>query len=159
MTATRMHEQIADGTMELFVDDKGTAANTFEEMIEILTRIFTLIRKHNLSLSASKCELFMTTMVFAGTTVGPQGVQPDLSKLTAIVNWKIPEDALGLVGFLGLTGWFCDLVLGYAKKNNHYGTYYGRSTCQRNTLSRFTGRSCPTSNSRNTGQWNTPRLS
>ena len=116
MTATRMHEPIADGTMELFVDDGGTAANTFEEMIERLTRIFTLIRKHNLSLSASKCELFMTTMVFAGATVGPQGVQPDLSKLTAIVNWKTPEDALGLVGFLGLTGWFRDLVLGYAKK-------------------------------------------
>ena len=116
MTATRMHEPIADGTMELFVDDGGTAADTFEEMMEKLARIFTLIRKHNLSLSASKCELFMTTMVFAGATVGPQGVQPDLSKLTAIVNWKVPEDALALVGFLGLTGWFRDLVLGYAKK-------------------------------------------
>ena len=102
--------------MELFVDDGGAAANTLDEMLEKLTRIFTLIRKHNLSLSASKCELFMTNMVFAGTSVGPKGVQPDLSKLTAIVNWKIPEDALGLVGFLGLTGWFRDLILGYAKK-------------------------------------------
>ena len=116
MTATRMHEPIADGTMELFVDDGGTAADTFEEMMEKLTRIFTLVRKHNLSLSASKCELFMTTMVFAGASVGPKGVQPDLSKLTAIVNWKVPEDALALVGFLGLTGWFRDLILGYAKK-------------------------------------------
>ena len=106
MTGTRMHEPIADGTMELFVDDGGTAANTFTEMMEKLTRIFTLIRAHGLSLSASKCELFMTTMVFAGASVGPKGVQPDLSKLTAIVNWKIPEDALALVGFLGLTGWF-----------------------------------------------------
>jgi hypothetical protein len=116
MTATRMHELIADGTMELFVDDGGAAANTFKEMMEKLTRIFTAIRKHNLSLSASKCELFMTTMVFAGASVGPKGVQPDLSKLTAIVNWKVPEDALALVGFLGLTGWFRDLILGYAKK-------------------------------------------
>ena len=116
MTATRMHEPIADGTMELFVDDGGTAADTFDEMMEKLTRIFTLVRRHNLSLSASKCELFMTTMVFAGASVGPKGVQPDLSKLTAIVNWKVPEDALALVGFLGLTGWFRDLILGYAKK-------------------------------------------
>ena len=116
MTATGMHEPIADSTMELFVDDGGAAADTFEEMMEKLTRIFTLVRKHNLSLSASKCELFMTTMVFAGASVGPKGVQPDLSKLTAIVNWKIPEDALALVGFLGLTGWFRDLILGYAKK-------------------------------------------
>jgi hypothetical protein len=116
MTATRMHELIVKEIMELFVDDGGTADDTFEGMMEKLTKIFTLIRKHNLSLSASKCEFFMSEMVFAGASVGPKGVQPDLSKLTAIVNWKTPEDALALAGFLGLTGWFRDLVLGYAKK-------------------------------------------
>src|SRR5271156_5827900 len=78
----------------------------FEEMIEKLTRIFTLVRKHGLSLSASKCQFFMTNMVFAGASIGPKGVQPDLSKLTAIINWKTPDDALALAGFLGLTGWF-----------------------------------------------------
>lgn len=58
----------------------------------------------------------MTEMVFAGATIGPNGVQPDLKKLTAIVNWKTPENAANLAGFLGLTGWFRDLILGYAKK-------------------------------------------
>ena len=58
----------------------------------------------------------MASMVFAGASVGPKGVQPDLSKLTAIVNWKIPEDTLALVGFLGLTGWLRDLISGYAKE-------------------------------------------
>jgi transposase InsO family protein len=58
----------------------------------------------------------MTEIVFAGATVGPKGVQPDLKKLTAIVNWKIPENATALAGFLGLTGWFRDLIIGYAKK-------------------------------------------
>ena len=116
MTATRMHELIVKEILELFVDDGGAAADTFKEMMDKLTQIFTLVRKHDLSLSASKCEFFMTNMVFAGASVGPMGVQPDLSKLTAIVNWKIPEDALALTGFLGLTGWFRDLILGYAKK-------------------------------------------
>ena len=112
MTATRMYELIMQEILELFVDDRGTAANSFEEMLEKLTKTFTLVRKHNLSLSASKCKFFMTTMVFAGATVGPNSVQPDLSKLTAIINWKTPEDALSLVGFLGLTGRFHDLILG-----------------------------------------------
>ena len=116
MTATRMYELIVKEILEIFVDDGGTAADTFEEMIDKLTKIFTLVRKHDLSLSASKCEFFMTNMVFAGASVGPTGVQPDLSKLTAIVNWKTPENALALAGFLGLTGWFRDLILGYAKK-------------------------------------------
>ena len=37
-----------------------------------------------------------------------------MSKLTAVVNWKIPEDASHLEGFLGLTAYFRDFVKGYA---------------------------------------------
>ena len=116
MTAKHMHDLLVDGTMELFVDDGGSAANTFEEMMSKLTRIFSRICDSGLSLSASKCEFFMTEITFAGASVGPKGVQPDLKKLTAIVNWKTPENATALAGFLGLTGWFRDLIVGYAKK-------------------------------------------
>ena len=116
LTANNMHDLLAEEVMELFVDDGGAAADSFEEMMGKLTKIFTRVRERNLSLSASKCELFMKEMVFAGASVGPKGVQPDLKKLTAIVNWKIPDNATALAGFLGLTGWFRDLVKGYAKK-------------------------------------------
>lgn len=116
MTATHLHDLLAKEIMELFVDDGGTAADTFKEMMSKLTQTFTRIREAGLLLSASKCEFFMTSMVFAGASVGQKGVQPDLKKLTAIVNWKTPENATALAGFLGLTGWFCDLIKGYAKK-------------------------------------------
>jgi len=56
-----------------------------------------------------------THMMFAGVTIGPKGVQPDLSKLTAIVNWKGPDSMLNLSSFLGLTGWFRNLIKDYAK--------------------------------------------
>ena len=32
------------------------------------------------------------------------------------MNWQIPENATALAGLLGLTGWFLDLIVGYAKK-------------------------------------------
>ena len=116
MTADNMYDLLAEETMELFVDNGGAAADSFNEMMGKLTKIFTQVREWNLSLSASKCEFFMTEMIFAGASIGPKGVQPDLKKLTAIVNWKIPENATALAGFLGLTGWFQDLIKGYAKK-------------------------------------------
>ncbi|KIJ66666.1 hypothetical protein HYDPIDRAFT_85242, partial [Hydnomerulius pinastri MD-312] len=93
---------MADNTLELFVDNGGTAANTFEEMIAKLTRIFHRCREHRLSISPTKSRFFMTETVFAGATVGPNGVKPDLAKLTAIVNWKQPAEALNLSSFLGL---------------------------------------------------------
>jgi hypothetical protein len=75
VTADNMHN-----LLELFVDDGGAAADTFEEMMDKLTKIFTHIRERNLSLSTSKCKFFMTEMVFAGATIGKKGVpvQPDL---------------------------------------------------------------------------------
>jgi hypothetical protein len=114
-TAMHLHDLIADATMELFVDDGGGAADSFEEMIEKLTCIFQRCRERKLSLSPMKCCLFMTETMFAGATVGPQGVQPDLEKLMAIVNWERPGDALNLELFLGLMSHFRDLVQSYAK--------------------------------------------
>src|ERR1700678_3975159 len=86
MTSDNLYDLLADEVIKLFVDDRGGAANSFDKMMDKLTRIFTRVRKKKLSLSASKCELFMTEMVFAGATVGLKGVHPDLKKLTAIVN-------------------------------------------------------------------------
>ena len=115
MTGQHLYDLLVEEVMKLFVDDGGTAADTFSEMMDKLWRIFTRIHEQGLSLSASKSKLFMTTVVFAGMTVGPNGVQPDLSKLMAIVNWKTPETVLNLASFLGLTGWFRDLIKDYAK--------------------------------------------
>ena len=113
MTGQHLHDLLVKEIMELFINDGGAVADTFEEMISKLVTIFTRIREWRLSLSASKSELFMTMAVFAGTTVGPKGVQPDLAKLTAVVNWKEPADALNLATFIGLTSWFWDLIKGY----------------------------------------------
>jgi len=93
--------------MELFVDDGGTAADAFPEMMNKLRCIFTRAREHGLSLSPSKSKFFMMTAKFAGATIGPNGVQPDLSKLMAIINWKTPSNTLNL--------WFRDLIKDYAK--------------------------------------------
>lgn len=116
MCATRLHDLLVKEIMELFVDDGGAAANNFEGMMTKLRLIFGRFREEGMSLSATKTKLFMTEAVFAGATVGPKGVAPDASKLTAIVRWKQPETALNLHAFLGLTAYFRDLIEGYAKR-------------------------------------------
>jgi hypothetical protein len=116
MCATRLHDLLVKEIMELFVDDGGTAANEFGEMMRKLRIIFTRFREEGMSLSAPKTKLFMTEAVFAGATVGPKGVAPDATKLTAIVNWKQPPHALNLHAFLGLTSYFRDLVENYARR-------------------------------------------
>lgn len=115
VTGERFHNLIARSILELFVDDGGMASDSFEEGIEKLRALFDRVRREKMSLSPSKLKLFMTEAVFAGAQVGPQGVSPDSAKLTAIVDWPIPEDASHLEGFLGLTSYFRDLIKGYAQ--------------------------------------------
>ena len=54
MTAKSLFDLLVKEIMELFVDNGGTAADEFEEMIDKLTQIFTCVRECGLSLSASK---------------------------------------------------------------------------------------------------------
>ena len=115
LTAVHLHDLVMDSVLEIFVDNGGTAADVFEEGMARLRAIFQRAWERNLSISASKLNLFMTTAVFAGAQVGKEGVRPDLAKLTAIVNWDQPKIAQQLESFLGLTGWFLDLIAGYAK--------------------------------------------
>jgi hypothetical protein len=115
LTAQKLHDLISKAIIELFIDDGSSAADTFEEGLLNLRVILERVHQEKLSLAPSKLKLFMTEAVFAGATVGPNGVSPDPTKLTAIVNWPKPEDASHLEGFLGLTGHFRDLVKGYAK--------------------------------------------
>jgi hypothetical protein len=49
-----------------------------------------------------------------GARVGPTGIKPDLTKLTAIIDWKPPTDLQNLAAFMGLTGYFRSLIKGYA---------------------------------------------
>lgn len=58
--ARHMSDLLKDETMELFIDNRGSAADTLDDMMNKLTQIFTKVHEKGLSLSASKTELFMT---------------------------------------------------------------------------------------------------
>jgi len=103
------------GTLvELFTDDGGVAGDDFTEKMATLRTIFERIRREDLSLSPQKTSLFMAEVVFAGERVGKQGIRPDLAKLTAVVDWGIPQDLLNLNSFTCLTGYFRSLIKDYA---------------------------------------------
>jgi len=113
MTAGALGDLV--GTLfELFVDDGGMAGDEFSAMLSNTRVLLTRIQEKGLSLSATKSNFFATEAVFAGGRVGPSGIKSDLSKLTAIMDWKTPHDLQNLAGFLGLTGYFRSLVKGYA---------------------------------------------
>jgi hypothetical protein len=114
--AARLHDLLVTHFMELFMDDGGCAASTFREMINKLTVLFERFRECKFSIAPSKTKFCMSETEFAGGTIGQDGVKPDLTKLTAIVDWKQPQNAQNLASFLGLTGFYRTLINAYAKR-------------------------------------------
>jgi hypothetical protein len=101
--------------IQLFVDDGGMAGDDFDTKMADLRQVFQRVKEHHLSLSAAKMQFFMTEATFAGNCIGPDGIKPDLTKLTAIVDWQTPHDLLNLKSFLGLCGHFRGLIKNYVR--------------------------------------------
>ena len=106
ITANKLGDLLAPLAIELLVDDGGMVGDNFNSMIDHTCQFFTQVWETSLSLSAKKSEFFMTKIIFAGSRVGPDGAQPDATKLTAVVDWRQPPDLLNLSHFLGPTGYF-----------------------------------------------------
>ena len=70
-----------------YVDDLGTAANTFDEFITNLKAIFVCIEKGGLKFTPGKCEFGLKEMTFLGSsTITNEGVQPDKKKVTDVLS-------------------------------------------------------------------------
>ena len=98
-----------------WMDDICIPGDVFDTKLLNLQCFFDCCHNRNLSLSPSKTKLFFTDVLFAGAMVGPQGIQPNLDKVGAVVNWPAPETVQQLMGFLGLTNYFRCLIPNYAR--------------------------------------------
>jgi len=81
---------LKDKLFQLFINDGSMPGEDFNQHIADLCTLLDQVRDRKLSLSANKTELFMTEAVCVGATVGPDGIKPDLTKLTAIMDWQQP---------------------------------------------------------------------
>jgi hypothetical protein len=99
---------------ELSVDNGGMTRDDFPETLANIRTLLTRVREKGLSLSATKSKFSMIEATFVGARVRPTGIKPDLTKLTAIVDWKQPNNLQNLATFTGLTGYFRSLIKGYA---------------------------------------------
>ncbi|KAG2059288.1 DNA/RNA polymerase, partial [Suillus hirtellus] len=108
--SARLHDFLVMYFMELFMDNGGCAADTFRDMMDKLTIIFNRFRECGFSIAPGKTKFCVSETEFVGGTVGQEGVKPDLTKLTVIVNWPRPANTMGSTLFLGLTGFYRSLI-------------------------------------------------
>ncbi|KAK7105840.1 hypothetical protein V1264_017168 [Littorina saxatilis] len=88
-----------------FMDDVVVSGDSEAEHDERLRQVLERVRQAGLKLNKEKCEFRKTKLDFLGHTISQDGIQPDLSKVKAIIEMTEPQDVSELRRFLGMVNY------------------------------------------------------
>jgi hypothetical protein len=98
----------------VFFDDILVYSSSWEEHLQHLFQVFTLLSTDHWQIKLSKCRFGQQSISYLGHVVGPSGVGTDPSKIDSIKQWPEPADVKQLRSFLGLAGYYRKFVRHYA---------------------------------------------
>ncbi|KAL0293701.1 UNVERIFIED_CONTAM: Transposon Ty3-I Gag-Pol polyprotein [Sesamum angustifolium] len=88
----------------VFIDDILYFSSSREEHEQRLHTVLQILREKQLYAKFSKCEFWMEEIAFIGHVILKDGVQPDPTKVKAIMEWEPPKNVSEVRSFLGLAG-------------------------------------------------------
>ncbi|WVZ50491.1 hypothetical protein U9M48_001737 [Paspalum notatum var. saurae] len=104
-----------DKFVVVFIDDILIYSKTEEEYEEHLRLVLQKLREHKLYAKLSKCEFWLDQVPFLGHIVSKGGIMVDPSKISSVMDWKVPEVVKEFRGFLGLAGYYRRFIESFSK--------------------------------------------
>ena len=98
----------------IYLDDIVVFSSSFDEHLQRLTNIFHALRKAHLQLKLSKCSFIWKEILYLGHVVSTDGVEPDPCKVSAVLDFPVPNSIKELKQFLGLTNYYQKFIYNYA---------------------------------------------
>lgn len=98
-----------------FLDDILVASSTMEDHLKHLGLVLGAIRRAGLKLNPKKCLFAQEEVTCLGHRLSREGIGPDPANLDKIRKWKPPRNRTEVRGFLGLTGYYRQMVQDYSR--------------------------------------------
>ena len=111
---TKLQKVVGDTTVFPFIDDMICAADRYDEHLEQLRRILTILREARLKVQLKKCKFLQPTVEFLGFRISGDGVRPGKGNLRAIENYPRPIDTHDVRKFVGMASFFRRFIRGFA---------------------------------------------
>ena len=97
------------------MDDGLIHSFTVRQHVTNLRKVFNAYRAAGLKLSPRKCSFFQDKIIFLGHEIRQDGIRPAESHVSAVQNWPLPQTKSQARAFLGLTNYYRDHILEYAR--------------------------------------------
>jgi hypothetical protein len=117
-TQSRLMEQIFGDELSPYVmhylDDVIIMGTCFEQLIENLKKVATLLTANNLTVSKKKTSNVLKRIRILGHIIDREGIHTDPEKIKTIQNWARPKTGKELQQFLGFANWYRRFIKDYA---------------------------------------------
>jgi hypothetical protein len=80
-----------------------------------LRKVLQRLRDCQLYAKLSKCEFWISEVLFLGHVINQEGLAVDPKKVATILDWKAPKDARGIKSFIGMAGYYRRFIEGFSK--------------------------------------------
>ena len=97
---------MAEKTIEIFMDDFSVLGNSFDNCLENLRSILIRCEQTNLVLNWEKCHFMVQEGIVLGHRISAIGIEVDKAKIEAIEKLPPPSSLKGIRSFLGHTGFY-----------------------------------------------------
>ena len=98
---------IANDQCFQYVDDLGTGARSFGELLSNLRSIFQCIRTSGLKLTMNKCEFGVAEISYLGSTISSSGTSPNREKVEQVLSKvKMPKNHKQIKRMIGFFQYF-----------------------------------------------------
>ncbi|GJW28208.1 putative reverse transcriptase domain-containing protein [Tanacetum coccineum] len=100
----RVCKPYLDKFVIVFIDDILIYSKNKQEHEEHLKQILELLKKEELYAKFSKCEFWISKVLFLGHMIDSKGIHVDPAKIEATKDWTSPKSPTEIRQFLGLAG-------------------------------------------------------
>lgn len=118
-TFERLMENVLSGLLSkiclVYLDDIIIFSPTFPHgMVENLREVFSRFRTANLKVNPAKCNFFSKSVTYLGHVISAEGITTDPEKISAVIDWPIPQTKKQVRGFLGFCSYYRRFVKGFS---------------------------------------------
>ena len=98
-----------------YINDIFIYSKTKKKHTKHVQLVFQKLQKAGLQLDIDKCEFFVKEVKYLGLIITSEGIKMDQEKLSAVLDWSIPENLKDIQSFLGFANFYKRFIRDFSK--------------------------------------------